>query len=59
VRELVAVAAWLSGQRMKTKGWGPCVSEGEGRAWPSRSRGQGPRGVGRLKAKAQVAGPKT
>jgi hypothetical protein len=27
------------------KGWGPCVSEGEGWAGPSWPGGQGPRGV--------------
>jgi hypothetical protein len=46
----------------ETKGWGPCVSEGEGWAGPSWPGGQGPRavgGAGRPKAKAQAAGPKT
>jgi hypothetical protein len=42
------------------KGWGLCVSEGEGRAGPSRPGGQGPKGVGGELAsqKAQAAGPK-
>jgi hypothetical protein len=59
-----AAAAWPSGRRRKMKGWGPRVSEGEGRAGPSRPGGQGPRGVGgvgrpKAKAQAQAAGPKT
>jgi hypothetical protein len=62
-RELVAVASWPSGRRRKTKGWGPHVNEGEGRARPNRPGGQGPRGVGgragQPKAKAKAAGPKT
>jgi hypothetical protein len=33
-------------QRRKTKGWGPRVIEGEGRAGPSRPGGEGPKGVG-------------
>jgi hypothetical protein len=39
-----AVASWPSGRRRKTKGWGPRVSEGEGRAGLSRLGGQGPGG---------------
>jgi hypothetical protein len=58
----VVVASWPIGQRRKTKGWGLHVSEGEGRAGPSRPGGQGPKGVGgragRPKAMAQAAGSK-
>jgi hypothetical protein len=58
----VAAALWPSGRRRKMKGWGPRISEGEGRAGPRRPGGQGPKGVGgragRPKAKAQAARPK-
>jgi hypothetical protein len=57
----VVAASWPSGRRRETKGWGPCVSEGEGRARLSRLGGQGPKGLGgggagRPKAKAHAAG---
>jgi hypothetical protein len=39
--ETAAAASWLSGRRRKMKGWGPRVSEGEGRAGPSQLGGQG------------------
>jgi hypothetical protein len=35
--EPVAATSWPSGQRRKTKGWGPLVSEGEGRAGLGRA----------------------
>jgi hypothetical protein len=43
----VVAASWPSGQRRKTKGWGPHISEGEGQDGPSQPGGQGPQGVGR------------